>query len=80
MVRTIIRKITLCQDAQVEVVLQRACLGVSKVNHLLRANGAELAAEGEALRAFDTMQVEGLRRLVPSLTADGLEQAFRAAE
>ena len=41
-VRAMLRKIPLCQDAQVEYVLQTSCLGTSKINHLLRANGAEL--------------------------------------
>ena len=78
-VKTMLRRIPLCQDAQVELVLQRACLGISKVNHLLRANGTELAEEGEALRAFDVAQEEGLRRLIPGLTEAGAEQALRAA-
>ena len=78
-VKTMLRRLPLCQDAQVELVLQRACLGLSKVNHLLRANGTELAEEAEALRAFDATQEEGLRRLLPGLTADGAEQALRAA-
>ena len=76
---SMLRRLPLCQDAQVELVLQRTCLGTSKVNHLLRASGAELAADGEALRAFDKVQEEGLRRLVPGLTADGVEQALRPA-
>ena len=74
-----LRRLPLCQDAQVELVLQRTCLGASKVNHLLRASGAELVAEGEALQAFDKGQEEGLRRLVPGLTEDGAEQALRPA-
>ena len=75
---TMLKRIPLCQNAQVELVLQRACLGVSKVNHLLRANGAELAEEKTALRAFDAVQEQGLRRLVPGLTESGREQAMRA--
>eukprot|EP00973_Karenia_brevis_P014799 2019474-Karenia_brevis.AAC.1 len=75
---TMMKRLPLCQDAQVELVLQRACLGISKATHLLRASGAELAEERDALNAFDAVQEQGLRRLVPGLTATGLEQAMRA--
>ena len=38
------KKIPLCQDSQVEFVLQRSCLSVAKINHLLRASGVDLLA------------------------------------
>ena len=78
-VDTMVRRIALCQDAQVELTLQRSCLGISKVNHLLRVSGTELAREENALLAYDNAQLHGLRRLVPGLTDNGAEQAMRAA-
>ena len=83
-VEKMLQKIQLCQDAQVELVLQRACLSVAKVNHLLRANGVDLLEsqddEGKnCLEEFDELQVSAIRRLVPGLTALGQEQALRAA-
>ena len=72
------RRIQCCQDPQVELTLTRACLGVSKVNHLLRANGTELVMESTGLKKFDEVQAQSVRRLVPGLDAQGEEQAFRA--
>ena len=53
-----LRKLPAIQDTQVELVLQNACLSISKVAHLLRANGTELADAGgtDALEAFDSAQ------------------------
>ena len=51
-----------------ELGLQRAWLGISKINHLLDVKVFELARDGEELDALDRVQEEGLRRLVPSLT------------
>ena len=56
-VKAMLRRIPLCQDAQVELVLQNACLGGGKINHLLRANGTELAECDGVLREFDIVQV-----------------------
>ena len=78
-VKQMMAKIPLCQDTQVEFVLQRACLGVAKVGHLLRANGTELFLEGAALREFDEVQRQGLVRLAPGISELGLEQALRSA-
>ena len=72
------RRIQSCQDPQVELSLTRACRGVSKVNHLLRANGTELALEKDGLKKFDEVQAQSVRRLVPGLDDQGEEQAFRA--
>ena len=76
-VKTMLRKLPAIQDTQVELVLQNACLSISKVAHLLRANGTELADAGstDALEAFDSAQRESLSRLAPGITARGLEQA-----
>eukprot|EP00973_Karenia_brevis_P050423 6999253-Karenia_brevis.AAC.1 len=73
-----LEKIQLCNDTQVEYVLQRACLGVAKVNHLLRAGGIELSREQEALREFDQIQLQGIRRLMPGMTELGAEQVMRS--
>ena len=56
-VEQMLRRIQAVQDPQVECVMARACLGVSKVNHLLRANGADLTSHGDTLEAFDNTQV-----------------------
>ncbi len=72
------RRIQSCQDPQVELSLTRACLGVSKVNHLLRANGTELMQQEHGLDNFDEVQAHSLRRLVPGLGELGEQQACRA--
>ena len=72
------RRLPTCQDAQVEMNLQRACLGLSKVGHLLRANGSELLADENVLSHFDEQQLEGLRRLMPAITPLGVDQSFKA--
>eukprot|EP00973_Karenia_brevis_P002171 293267-Karenia_brevis.AAC.1 len=74
-VQGMLRRIPWVQDSQAELVLQRACLGVSKVNHLLRANGVELAQDRSSLRNFDAGQTDGLRRLLPGLREPGAKQA-----
>ena len=74
-VQGMLRKIPLVQDSQIELSLQRACLGASKVNHILRSNGIELARQPEPLQQFDGVQEEGLRQLVPGLGELGVQQA-----
>ena len=61
-VKTMLRKLPAIQDTQVEFVLQNACLSISKVAHLLRANGTELADAGvtDAWEAFDSAQKKAL--------------------
>jgi hypothetical protein len=59
----------------VELALAQACLGVAKVTHLLRACGAELVDEVEALRAFDRVQVGTFDRLAPGCDDEAREQA-----
>ena len=55
-VKSMQRHILLCQDAQVELTLQRSCLVVSKVGHLLRASGKELSTDPATLQAYDDAQ------------------------
>lgn len=59
-IKQMLSKLPLCQDAQVELVLQRSCFGLAMVNNLLRANGTELMQHRECLQEFDAAQVEGL--------------------
>ena len=72
-----LRRIQAVQDPHVEYVMASACLGVSKINHLLRANGMELSSHSDVLEAFDNTQVKTLRRLFPGLSEDGEDQAMR---
>eukprot|EP00973_Karenia_brevis_P041455 5735971-Karenia_brevis.AAC.1 len=58
-----------------ELALSHACLGVAKVNHLLRACGDELVEEGAALNEFDRMQEGTLNRLVPGCDDEAKTQA-----
>jgi len=51
-VQSMLQKIPWARDAQVELVLQRSCLGTAKINHLLRVNGVELSQRKEVLQAF----------------------------
>jgi len=73
---SMLKRLPLCQDAQVELVLQRKHLGLSKVNHPLRTGSADWVEKRHELNAFDTAQ-ERCLCLVPGLTPDGLEQALR---
>eukprot|EP00973_Karenia_brevis_P061467 8547034-Karenia_brevis.AAC.1 len=59
-VKAMLKKLPFVQDSAVELVLQRACLSVGKIAHLLRANGTELAGQDadDVLQAFDAVQVE----------------------
>jgi hypothetical protein len=58
-----------------EHVLSTSCVGVAKVNHLLRSSGEELWAESNALKGFDTIQEGTLGRLFPGSDEDALRQA-----
>ena len=73
-----LRRLPWCQDAQVELNLQWACLGVAKVNHILRANGTELLQEPGALEEYDQAQRDGLSRIATGVTDNGFRQAAAA--
>ena len=62
-------------DAQVEYVLDRASLGVGRVNHILRVHGDELVRDGVPLQEFDVAVRNELDRLFPGIAAEGHEQA-----
>ena len=63
-VQSMLQKFPWVRDAQVELVLQRSCLGTAKINHLLRVNGVELSRQKEVLQEFDAVHTSALRRLV----------------
>eukprot|EP00973_Karenia_brevis_P042942 5945211-Karenia_brevis.AAC.1 len=64
-VTAMLDKLQVCNDAQIELVLSRACLGVSKINHMLRASGFEMRSVDGLLAKFDEVQDMTLRRLCP---------------
>ena len=72
-------RLPVCCDTQIELVLSRACLGVGKINHMLRASGAELSKIDGLLSRFDAVQDDALRRLCPGLDELGLRQAALGA-
>ena len=46
-------KLSVAQDPQTEHVLNKDCLNVSRVNHILRVHGHTLAEETTCFEAFD---------------------------
>eukprot|EP00973_Karenia_brevis_P048905 6783971-Karenia_brevis.AAC.1 len=72
-------RLQVCSDTQIELVMSRACLGVSKINHMLRASGHELLAVDGLLDKFDEIQNATLRRLCPGVQDIGLRQAALGA-
>ena len=77
--RSMQRKLQICNDVQTEHVLSRQCLGINKVNHILRVHGAALWRDGEILEQFDQQQRETLDRMFPGLTDEGHRQAVLGA-
>ena len=73
-VRAMHDKLRVCQDPQTEFVLAGQCLGVGKVNHILRVHGCR-AASSRAVEKFDEIGRTTLERLVPGLTEEGHTQA-----
>ncbi len=72
-------RIAITQDVQTEHVLNRDCLGVGRVNHILRVHGDQLLRAGDSLSAFDAAARAELDRLFPGLTPEGHAQASLAA-
>ena len=62
-------KVALAQDVQTEHILNRECLGVGRVNHILRVHGNELRREGGVLELFDRLSGAELDRLSDSSQA-----------
>ena len=56
-------------------MLTKACLGVSKTTHLLRAAGLDLFDDHSALNEFDAVQNATLGRLFAGISEEGTEQA-----
>ena len=74
-VRAMQERIAITEDAQTEHVLNRDCLGVGRVNHLLRVHGDKLLRTGGSLDAFDAAAAAEMDRLFPGLTPEGRAQA-----
>ena len=51
------------------------CLGVSRINHLLRVHGHTILQEQRAAEIYDEIGQRSLERLFPSLTEDSMTQA-----
>eukprot|EP00973_Karenia_brevis_P022932 3157984-Karenia_brevis.AAC.1 len=64
-----------CGNTQIEYVLSQACLGFSRVTHLLRTSGAIYEQEERALQEFDAVLNSTLERIAPGLDEAGLSQA-----
>lgn len=68
-------KLAVAQDPQTEIVLNRDCLNVSSVTHVLRVHGQLLAADARSLIAFD----EGARTAMGTVRAANLGGIMLAA-
>ena len=66
-------KVRQCNSSKTEFVLTKACLGISKTTHLMRAAGLDLFNERSALADFDSVQSAMLGRLCPGVSSEGLE-------
>ena len=70
-----LNQIRLCCDTQIEFLLQRAYRGLSKITHLLRINGMTIDGDVAVAAAFDRIQQQSLREMIPGLTRFGVEQS-----
>ena len=77
--RSMQQKLQICSDVQTEHVLSRQCLGINKVNHIMRVHGAALWRDGDVLKQFDQHQRVALDRMFPGLTEEGHQQAVLGA-
>ena len=77
-VRAMQEKVAVAADVQTEHVLNRECLGVGRVNHILRVHGHALQAHEGHLERFDGAMRNEMDRLFPGLTDEGSEQASLA--
>lgn len=71
-------RVAVANDVQTEHMLDRECLGVGRVNHILRVHGDVLRREGGSLASFDEATRREMDRLFPGLTAEGHEQGSLA--
>ena len=73
-------RVKVCQDPQTDFVLMRECLGVGRVNHILRVHGNQLADQGGVTATFDEVGRASLERVLPGMTAEGHVQATLSAK
>ena len=64
-------RVQLCQDPQTEFDILRQSLGVSRINHILRAHGHTILQEQRAAEIFAEVGQRSLERLFPAFTEDG---------
>ena len=74
-VRAMQERVAIVHDVQTEHVLNRECLGVGRVNHILRVHGHDLLRPGGALEDFDARTRVEMDRLFPGLAAESHAQA-----
>ena len=67
------------EDAAVETVLSKYCLGVAKMTHLLRIHGHSLFEEDTAIKEFDTLQERTLQNIFPGQDDASLRQTALGA-
>ena len=77
--RSMQQKVQICNDIQTEHVMLRQCLGINKVNHILRVHGQSLWQEKSTLALIDDVQRSSLDRMFPGIGEEGHQQATLAA-
>ena len=71
-------RVQLYQNPQTEFSLLRECLGVNRINHILRVHGYTILQEKEATKILEVGH-RSLERLFPGFTEDSFEQATLSA-
>ena len=67
-------RVALAHNTQTEHVFNKGCLGVGRVNHILRVHGSTLK-EGDSLKAMDEAARRTQDRLFPGIMEEGYAQA-----
>ena len=73
-IRAMHKRVQLCQDPQTEFSLLRGCLGVSRINQILRFHGHTILEEQSAAAVFDEIGQRSLEQLFPGLAEDSMTQ------
>ena len=76
-VRAMHERVAIVGDVQTEHVLERECLGIGRVNHILRAHGDQLMRSGSSPEAFDAtvrQEIECFREYLRKGTSKQLSQ------
>ena len=78
-IRAMHERVQLCQDLQMEFALFRESLGVSRIDHNLRAHDHTILQEQRAAEIYDVVGQRFLERLFPGFTEDSMTQATLSA-